>query len=298
MSNTAELLLTCPVCKGIGKFWRTFETECGSYPLATCNNCCHRYVARLPIVDHVPQTYGDHYFFGGGAGYKNYVADAELLRHHGVQYAMLAEPLRQAPNQRMLAIGVAAGFELLPFVAEGWRVLGIEPNLAMVEHATNELGLTVHAGNFEDYSFVEQFDLVFAKQVVAHFTDLSLTGSQLAAAVRPGGHLIVETWNHRSWSARFLGHLWHEYSPPSVWQWFSRLSLANWLNQYGFVEEAIGHPKKYISGEHAASLLDYKLASFPGERALRWIPKLVRKKKAYRYPAEDLFWAIYRRKEN
>lgn len=295
MSKPTELLLTCPVCKGIGKFWRTFETEGESYPLATCNNCYHRYVARLPRVDHVLRTYDDRYFFGGGAGYKNYVADAELLRHQGVQYAMLAEPLRRGSNQRMLAIGVAAGFELLPFVDQGWRVLGIEPNRAMVEHATNEFGLTVHAGNFEDCVFEERFDLVLAKQVVAHFVDLSSVGPQLAAAVYPGGHLIVETWSYRSWSARLLGHLWHEYSPPSVWQWFSKQSLRRWLNQYGFVEEAIGRPQKFISGEHAASLLSYKLARLPGGRAFRWIPQLIEMKKSYRYPPEDLFWAIYRR---
>ena len=70
-------------------------------------------------------------------------------------------------------------------------------------------------------------------QVVAHFHDLQSAFSAAAEHTRPGGHWLIETWNCRSLkAARFFGSEWHEYSPPSVLQWFTPTSLERLSSNY------------------------------------------------------------------
>ena len=62
----------------------------------------------------------------------------------------------------------------------------------------------------------KSFDLVSLIQVLAHVVDVREALGAVAALTRTDGHCLIETWNVESWTARFLGRHWHEYSPPSV----------------------------------------------------------------------------------
>ena len=44
-------------------------------------------------------------------------------------------------RNRVLGIGSAAGFDLLPFREQGWQVEGLEPNAAMAKFAREQLQL-------------------------------------------------------------------------------------------------------------------------------------------------------------
>ena len=100
---------------------------------------------------------------------------------------------------------------------------------------------------------------------------------------------MIETWNRESFSARIFGQNWHEYSPPSVLQWFSLDGLTHFLGEIGFEKIAHGRPPKKISGAHAKSLLKYRLGN-------NFLLKLIPDGLNFPYPSEDLFWAIYRKK--
>ncbi len=128
-------------------------------------------------------------------------------------------------------------------------------------------------------------------QVVANFHEPRKAFQNAADLLEPNGFLLVETWNRASLTARIFGRNWHEYSPPSVLQWFSREGLSGFLaEEFGFKEIAVGRPSKKISGEHAKSLLKYRL----GEKFSPLL-KIVPDKINFPYPAEDLFWAIYQK---
>ena len=268
------------------------------YWIRGCARCKHRYAELVPAADHVRRIYGDDYFCGGGAGYSNYCGEAAVLRSRGNWYGRLLSSY--LAGGLMLDVGCAAGFVLQGFRDCGWSGVGLEPNSSMAAYARS-LGLTVESGVLEDLRTDLRFDLVSMIQVVAHFTDLRRAFAVTAALTKPGGYLLVETWNRESWTARLLGSAWHEYSPPSVLHWFSPGGLARFAAAFGFQEVARGRPPKRISLDHAIALLKYRCGpSSIGRRAVQAISSSVDLARVPRnltipYPGEDLFYAIYRK---
>lgn len=213
-----------------------------------------------------------------------------MLRKKGIDYSEKIAPFTGPPG-RILDIGAAAGCILKGFEDAGWQGIGLEPNESMARAGRNRFVLDVRNGTLEEFESEEMFDLISVIQVAAHFVDPRKAFENVYSLLKPGGHLLVETWNRDSKTARFLGKKWHKYSPPSVVHWWSRDALTNFLKGLGFESVAGGRPTKEISGEHARSLLEYKLGK-------TFLLKLIPKRLNFPYPSEDLFWTLFKRGKN
>lgn len=281
--------MTCPICSN--PTHRVFEKD--GYTIVGCSVCGHRCLATPPPADHVTALYGDDYFFGGGAGYHDYLSEGAILRRHGARYAVRIAPyVRPA---RLLDVGAAAGFVLKGFCDAGWDGHGIEPNPGMAAYARRELQLDVQVGTLESLAAGTTYDLISMIQVAAHFHDLSRAMTHAATATAPGGHWLIETWNCASWTARVFGIHWHEYSPPSVQHWFTRESLRRLAACHGFDQVATGRPAKWLNAGHAKSLLRHALGAVGRSRVFDLGARLLPDHARIPYPAEDLFWALFRR---
>ena len=275
--------MKCPFCSGASG--EVFKAK--GFGVLDCGSCGHRFADVEPEAGHADVHYSDEYFNGGGAGYSDYSAEAELLTKRGRMYADLIAPYC-APGQ-MLDVGAAAGYLLKGFCERGWKAEGIEPNASMVDVGTNDLGLDLQQGTLETFETDRKFDLFSMIQVAAHFFDPKLSFERARDLLRPGGHLLIETWDRGSLSARALGKHWHEYSPPTVLHWYSKVWLENYLEANGFRHVSAGRPAKKITGGHVRSLLKYRLGDLS---LLNLIPESIE----FPYPSEDLFWALYRKR--
>jgi SAM-dependent methyltransferase len=281
--------MACPICDG------------GTNPLFTKNGCTihacvacgHQFAQPFERGQHIARVYGDAYFQGDSAGYPDYLSEARLLRNRGRWYARQLK--KHLLTGQMLDVGAAAGFILQGFHDCGWQGVGLEPNPRMAEVGRTRLGLNIQTGTLESWSSGEQFDLVSMIQVIAHFHDLRGALSAAARATRPGGHWLIETWNRASWTAWLLSQHWHEYSPPSVLHWFTPTTVRNLLRQHGFVQVAIGRPRKRLSGAHAKLLLRPRLDHHPLGFLVRPFLRFIDDGAELPYPAEDLFWGLYRK---
>ncbi len=280
----------CPLCDAASE--RQFAAH--GHWLRDCVACGHRFAEITPGAGHVDEVYGDAYFTGGGAGYADYLSEAELLRAHGAQYARLLQ--RHTAPGRILDIGAAAGLVLSGFTTAGWRGEGLEPNPGMATLARERYGFDVRCGTAETLEPGEPFDAISMIQVVAHFTEPRLAFGNLARRTRPGGWWLIETWDFRSWTARLSGQGWHEYSPPSVLHWYTPERLTRLARDHGFELVARGRPKKRLLGAHAKSLLRYKLGRSRLASAAAWGLNLIPDAAALPYPAEDLFWLLLQKK--
>ena len=274
-------MMSCPLCNAVSEF--AFVAK--GFDVLDCTSCGHRFAALAADELHVATVYADEYFTGGGAGYTDYTAEGEMLRGRGRNYATrLTAHLKPG---RMLDIGAAAGYILEGFLDSGWSGCGLEPNAAMAALG-RERGVDVRQGSLELSTFDEQFDLVSMIQVAAHFYDPRTAFDKAFELLNPGGLLLVETWDRGSISARVFGKNWHEYSPPSVLNWWTKDGLTTFLSHIGFTHIDGGRPSKKISGGHVRSLLKYRIGD-------NFLLKLIPKKVNFPYPSEDLFWALYKK---
>lgn len=275
--------MNCPLCQSESKF--AFEVK--GFALRDCLKCRHRFASIAADEAHVAEIYDGSYFSGGGAGYADYLAEAEMLKTRGRTYAKNLEKFLRKKG-RMLDVGAAAGYILQGFIDKNWQGVGLEPNAEMAKFGRENFGLDVRQGSFESFQTDEKFELISMIQVVAHFYDPRTAFAKAANLLNENAFLLIETWNRESFSARIFGRNWHEYSPPSVLQWFSEKGLTEFLTEFGFEKIASGRPSKRISGAHAKSLLKYRIGD-------NFLLKLIPDRLNFPYPSEDLFWALYQK---
>lgn len=277
--------MKCPLCSSQSKF--VFEIN--DFNLRDCISCSHRFAEIHADELHVSKTYDDSYFHGGGAGYSDYLIESEMLRKRGRMYAKKIAKFSQKKG-KILDVGAAAGCILNGFIDEGWNGLGLEPNLKIASYGRQEYGLDIKQGSLEGFRTNEKFDLISMIQVVPHFYKQRKAFENATNLLAKNGLLLIETWNRESISAKVFGKYWHEYSPPSVLQWFSLKGLTVFLKDFGLEKIAHGRPTKKISGKHAKSLIKYRIGN-------SFLLNLIPDKINLPYPSEDLFWALYRKKD-
>ena len=281
-------VVACPLCQGEGR--RLFEKN-GIW-IADCYSCGHRYSDYVPPVDHVQKTYDDAYFLEGGAGYPDYLAMSALMQERGTYYAGV---LRREGlvTGRVCDIGAASGSLLQGLAKEGYHCVGVEPNAKMVQAGQRASGLDLRQASLETFSphAGELFDCLLLLQVIAHLVTPAQAVELARRVLRSGGLVIVETWDRRSLTARCAGRRWHEYSPPSVLQFFDRRSLDALFVSQGFAVVAHGRPPKPMQGAHFRSALRNALGE---SLAVRALTGLVPDGARIPYPGDDVFWVMFR----
>ena len=245
--------MNCPLCHS--STYRLFNKY--GYWIRECKICHHCFAEISSSAEHLGHVYRDAYFKGDIAGYPDYLSEANILLECGRQYGALLT--QYTPPGRILDVGAAAGFILKGFQESGWRGVGLEPNLSMSDYGRTHLDLQIETGCLEEFSPIQQFDVVSMIQVVTHFFDIQRAIQKAVMLTRPGGFWLIETWDRESWFARILGKHWHEYNPPSACTGFPLLSLAEFVAQFGFSEVARGRPAKRLSGAHAKYVLRHTL---------------------------------------
>ena len=272
---------------------KMFFIKKNNFSIIECKKCGSRYTEIYEVENHVAEIYSDEYFFEGKDGYPNYLNEKDILYNYGNRYAKI---IAQHSNPgKVLDTGCAAGFILKGFVDRGWEGYGIEPNDTMASYGRNELNLNISTGTLENYESPEKFDLINMIQVIGHFYDLDKAMLKVSGLLNKDGLVLVESWNMKSNIARLLGRHWHEYSPPSVIQWFSDETLTELFRYYGFELISKGYPPKKINVEHALSLVEGKLFNFFFKKRLFSVFNHLFGKFNINYPPLDLKWYIFRK---
>jgi SAM-dependent methyltransferase len=266
----------------------------GGIPIVDCRACGHRQADLTVDQVHIDRTYADEYFTGGGAGYRDYLIEGEMLRRRGARYGSILGTHRTAGS--LLDIGSAAGFLAEGMQQSGWTVTGVEPNDTMAQHARNR-GLDVLTASAESaleafHTAGTRFDAAAIIQVIAHVGDPVALFRSVHEVLSPGGVLLIETWDRASVTARVFGEKWHEYSPPSVVHWFTKPELVTIATSCGFDSVATGRYPKRITAAHGQDLVQHRMGTnHPVTKLARLIPSRL----TVPYPGDDLFWTIFRR---
>lgn len=282
--------MICPICGEYAHF--AFAKY--NFQIFECCDCAHQFLANGLTEKHVENVYHDRYCTDGGAGCPGCIQEGPILRDRGKWYA--EKLTKYLTPGRVLDVGAASGFVLAGFLDKGWQGTGLEPNETMARYGREHLKIPFQTGVFENHVSDEKFELVSMIQVLPHFFDLDSALLAAANATAENGHWLVEIWNRGSWTARLFGSHWHEYSAPGVVRWFAPYDLNLVAARFGFEPVASGMPKRWVQGGHAKSLLDRKFPSQSiKDKFARALFSLIPKKFWLPYPAEDLYWALFRK---
>ena len=189
------------------------------YLIKECKTCGHRFTEIKDLNSHLAESFSDDYFFEGKDGYPNYLEEKEMLYRSGVKFTRIIS--KYAKPGKVLDVGCAAGFILKAFEKAGWECYGIEPNDTMASYGRKELGLDIRTGGMETFNPDQKFDLINLIEVIGSLYDLDKAMQNVKQLSKPGGLVLVESWDMNCLAARFFGASWHKYCPPSVVHWFS-----------------------------------------------------------------------------
>ncbi|MFL6156518.1 MAG: class I SAM-dependent methyltransferase [Marmoricola sp.] len=149
----------------------------------------------------------------------------------------------------LLDVGCAHGWFLERAAAEGWSVVGIEPDVA-VSASTRARGLDVRPGFFPDaVGADERFGLIAFNDVLEHIPDVLAVLRACADHLEPGGRVLVNAPSRRGFLYRVASALarlgatgpfdrmWQEGFPSPHVHYFDTASVRSIASAAGFTVE-------------------------------------------------------------
>jgi methionine biosynthesis protein MetW len=152
------------------------------------------------------------------------------------------EPYLSA-GSRVLDVGCGDGHALKQ-IGDGISAPLELEGLEFSEHAVaaaERAGFRVYRGRIEDAPLPhDSFDLIIMNQLIEHVREPRAVLEAVGRALKPGGHVFIETPNIDSWDARlFRKRYWGGYHLPRHFHLFDTRSLAQLVGQVGL--ESVAH---------------------------------------------------------
>ncbi len=255
-------MAACAIC---GAENRAPFLDKDGYAYTRCTGCGGVCLDPLPGAEESRALYAESYFQRGAAGgYTDYAGDEAVHRRNAVERCRLlasSMPAGSAPpggpgGRSLIDVGCALGFFLDEARRRGWRVAGIEASSWAAAEARRRTGLEIYP-SLEKLreAEVEPRDAVTFFQVLEHLPDPAVALDEAAACLRPGGRVVIETWDRESLVARLSGSHWQQVSPPSVVHLFARSDLGALLDRAGLELTSIRRTAKRVSAGFVAGLL-------------------------------------------
>lgn len=204
----------------------------------------------MPDPATLAAVFDDGYFVGGGArgGYDDYDADAATHRANAAhRLAALPHVSRPDAPPLLVDVGCATGHGLDVARDLGWHAIGVEVSPGAAD-AARAKGFRVESSlDALLPTLAATVDAVCFSQALEHLPDPLAAARSAAGLLRPGGVVVIETWNHASLIARASGRRWQQLSPPSVLWVFHRQSLHGLLSRAGLRQTSWRRTSKLVS---------------------------------------------------
>ena len=230
------------------------------YNYFRCEVCEHAGLLPIPNRSESARVYEEGYFSGSVVGgYADYLGDSSVHHRNACARCRRLLTMGARPPGRLLDVGCAAGFFLDEARRSGWDVAGVDVSEWARRQAGDRFGLEV-LDSLEAAAehWRGSFDTVTLFQVLEHMPDPRSALQLVRTQLKPGGLLVIETWDRMSLVARLSGRYWQQISPPSVIHLFSRSSLDRLLKSEGFTIQSVRRTAKFVSFSFASSLLAKK----------------------------------------
>lgn len=143
---------------------------------------------------------------------------------------------RLYPNRgKLLEVGCGAGYLLKAFADDGWDVTGVEPDKRFCTYVEKAQGLRCLPTTLEDSGIPDgSVDVIVMLHVIEHVPDPTATLQAIFRALKPGGHLVMETPRYDSLTFAILRHRERSLSCDGHIYFFTTQALRKLTEKVGF----------------------------------------------------------------
>jgi SAM-dependent methyltransferase len=157
--------------------------------------------------------------------------------------ALRSEPLaslREMQPGRAVDIGCGRGDLGATLIERGWSVTGVEPSAAACEVAASR-GIDVRHGDVSAAELeASSYDVATLRHSLEHTNDPVADLRLIAAALRPGGQVMIIVPNFGGWQARRFGSRWYHLDVPRHRVHFGPEALRTALEAAGLEPVRLG----------------------------------------------------------
>lgn len=250
-SDQRIALTACPLC-GAQAFRPIVVVE--SHPVVRCRSCDLQFTQPQPSDAELGAIYGPDYVLAADDTPEHAVI-TRAKRATADHYLDLLAAADATAGGRLLEIGCGAGNFLLQATRRGFDVTGVEYSPYACARARQTLGGTgrVLQGEIDVVAGESGvYDVCVLCDVIEHVRRPADFLRRVAAALRPGGILLVVTPSTASWSARIMGARWMELKPEHLF-YFSPATLTRQLGQAEFTDIRLHPGTKHLSLDYVAA---------------------------------------------
>ena len=239
--------ISCLVCSGTyGPSTLLGLLRCASCGYVTADVALSR--------EDLEALYGSKYF--AGEEYKDYIAERRLIeKHFRLRLKTLLQHVPDTRTKCLFEIGCAYGFFLCIARDHFESVAGIDISRAAATYASENLKLKVTAGDFSEYEFQANPDVICLWDTIEHLQRPDLYIEKAASHMPPGGVIALTTGDISSLVARWRGPRWRQIHPPTHLHYFSKATLTRLLEKYGFRIRYCGYDGMFRSVDSMAYMI-------------------------------------------
>lgn len=244
----------CPLCGALSSHP---VHRVRGFTYVQCDECGGERLDPLPAPDVHDALFDPRYFEDGMPGaYVDYLADERIHRRNArSRLAAIARARGPGPGA-LLDVGCAAGYFLDEARLAGWTVAGVDVSEYARSSAAGNPGLALYPDLASALAAgAGCHDAVTFYQVLEEMVDPLAALEHARRLLRPGGLLVIETWDRSSVIARVAGSSWQQVNPPSVTYLFNRQCLSRLLARAGFGAVRIRRTGKRVRLGFALRLL-------------------------------------------
>lgn len=227
--NRCAVTVRCPLCGSAQS--STWRRRIGVFRQCTCG---------LVINCGEPrEAYDIDYFTGADSNPEHRNFDSRLAeRYDAARFQPELDLLGPPPaDGRLLDVGSATGSFIVLAQLHGWVALGVE-----ISESARDIAAAKGVRSVPDLAEAEAsgpFTVITLHHVVEHLSEPVPVLASLRDALTPGGRLLVEVPNFRSWDRRAAGAEWLDLRPAQHrWQ-FTPATLCRLLRAAGYRVERL-----------------------------------------------------------
>jgi 2-polyprenyl-3-methyl-5-hydroxy-6-metoxy-1,4-benzoquinol methylase len=195
--------INCPICRSEAT---KFKLEINSYKYYRCLNCGITFLENKYNFKNLKEIYNKNYFekqYKPDSDFNYFIDNDEKINEKVNLNKVTVNKFKEYSmgNNTVLEIGCAAGYFLEAIKREGNNnVYGLEISKEAAEFAKNKFNINIIGDNIDSVGekYNNFFDSIFMFHVLEHLKDPILSLEKIYRFLKPGGILIIEVPNAKS----------------------------------------------------------------------------------------------------